>query len=155
MKPLSMDLRERIVAAYQAGEGSHQDMAERFSVSKAVVGKLVRQQKQLGTLEPQVHRRGRKPAISGQKEQELRAHLAEHPDATLEERHAALKVNCTVKTVWLTLRRWGWRFKKSPRGLPNKIGPMSPGVVRIGVHASPRSILSTSSSLMRPAYKPR
>ncbi|MCA9095172.1 MAG: hypothetical protein KDA68_16915 [Planctomycetaceae bacterium] len=43
MNALSMDLRERIVAAYQAGEGSHRVLAERFAVSKAVVGKLVRQ----------------------------------------------------------------------------------------------------------------
>ena len=102
-----MDLRKRIVAAYQAGEGSHRVLAERFAVSKAVVGKLVRQNLELGTLQPQVHLRGRKPAISGDKEQQLRKHLVDHPDATLHERLAALQVNCTLKTLWLTLRRWG------------------------------------------------
>ena len=107
-----MDLRKRIVAAYQAGEGSHRVLAERSAVSKAVVskavvGKLVRQNHELGTLQPQVHLRGRKPAISGDKEQQLRKHLVDHPDATLHERLAALQVNCTLKTLWLTLRRWG------------------------------------------------
>ena len=40
-----------------------QFLGERFSVSRAVVGKFVRQHRKLGTLEPQVHLRGRKPAI--------------------------------------------------------------------------------------------
>ena len=37
MKPLSLDLRQRIVAAYENGEGSHQELAERFAVSKAFI----------------------------------------------------------------------------------------------------------------------
>ena len=65
MRPLSMDLRERIVAAYEAKEGSQAEIGRRFSVSGRVVGKLVQQKRELGTLEPQIHRRGRKPAISG------------------------------------------------------------------------------------------
>ena len=116
MAPLSLDLRRRIVTAYEKGEGSHRTLAKRFAVSRAVVGKLVRQQERLGTLKPQVHRRGRKPAIQGEKEAELRRHLQEHPDATLQERIVALQVDCTVKTMWQTLRRWGWRFKKVDAG---------------------------------------
>ena len=41
MKPLSRDLRQRIVSAYENDEGSHEELAERFTVSKVVVGKLV------------------------------------------------------------------------------------------------------------------
>jgi len=43
MRPLSMDLREWIVVAYGSQEGSYAMLAVRFSVSRAVVGKLVRQ----------------------------------------------------------------------------------------------------------------
>ena len=71
MKPLSLDMRERIVAAYEAGEGGYEVLAERFSVSSTVVGKLVRQKRDLATLEPQVHRRGRKPTVSGKKEEQF------------------------------------------------------------------------------------
>jgi transposase len=108
-----MDLRERIVSAHENGEGSHATLAQRFAVSKALVGKLVRQKSQLGTLEPQVHLRGRKPAIQGKKLEELREHVAQHPDATLAERIAALGVDCCVNTMWKTLRRMGFRFKKN------------------------------------------
>lgn len=122
MRPFSMDLRERIVAAYENGEGSHAVLAKRFSVSRAVVGKLVRQRRRQGTLEPQVHRRGRKPAIRGEKETQLRQHLKEYPDATLRERIEALGLNCSVKTLWQTLQRLGQRFKKSRGGPLSKTG---------------------------------
>lgn len=112
MRSLSLDLRERIVAAYRNKEGSYTELGKRFAVSRAVVGKLVRQQCRLGTLESQVHRRGRKPSIRGEKQQELRKHLDEHPDATLRERIEALGLDCTINTMWKTLRRMGWRFKK-------------------------------------------
>ena len=71
MRALSLDLRERIVAAYEAGEGSYEVIAERFSVGATVVGNFVRQKRDLGTLAPQVHRRGRKPAVSDEKRVEL------------------------------------------------------------------------------------
>lgn len=112
MRSLSMDLRRRVVAAYRNKEGSYSVLAVRFSVSRAVVGKLVRQEHELGTLEPQVHLRGRKPAIRGEKEVELLQHLKDHPDATLRERIEALRLDCTVKTMWQTLRRLKWRYKK-------------------------------------------
>ena len=42
-RPLSLDLRERIVAAYEANKGNHADTGCLFSVSGRVVGKLVQQ----------------------------------------------------------------------------------------------------------------
>jgi transposase len=126
MRSLSMDLRRRVVAAYRNKEGSYAVLAARFSVSRAVVGKFVRQERDLGTLEPQVHLRGRKPAIRGEKEDQLLRHLKDHPDATLQERIEALELDCTVKTMWQTLRRLKWRYKKNRRGLPSKIAKTSP-----------------------------
>lgn len=126
MRALSLDLRERMVAAYNAGEGSYKTIAKRFGVGSTVVFKLVRQQRELGTLQPQVHRRGRKPAVAGAKLKELQRHLEQHPDATVVERIVALKLDCTEKTLWQTLRnKLGWRYKKSRRGPPNKTAPTS------------------------------
>lgn len=90
MRPLSMDVRQRIVAAYRKQKGSYTVLAARFSVSRGVVRKLVRQQRDLGTLETHVQRRGWKPAIRGTHEEQLRRHIREHPDATLLERIEAL-----------------------------------------------------------------
>lgn len=115
MRPLTLDFRERIVAAHEAGEVSFEAIGRRFSVSGKVVAKLVRQKRELGTLAPLVHRRGRKAAVSGEKQEELRKHLEAHPDATVVERIAALGLKCSEKTLWQTLRKMGWRFKKSRR----------------------------------------
>lgn len=120
MRPFTEDFRERIVAAYEAGGVSLAAVGRRFGVSGKVVGKLVRQKRSLGTLAPQVHRRGRKPAVSGKKEQELRAHLEQYPDATVLERREALGLKCSEKTLWQTLRKMGWRFKKSRRVLSSR-----------------------------------
>ena len=125
MRPLSLDLRERIVAAYEANEGSKAEIGRRFSVSGEVVGKLVCQKRELGTLEPQTHRRGRKPAVNGEKLEELRAHLEQFPDATVLERRESLRLTCSEKTLWQTLRKLGWRYKKSRPVQPSKIAPMS------------------------------
>ena len=126
MKSLSMDLRERIVTAYEANEGSYSVLAARFSVSRAVVGKLVRQNRHLGTLEPQVHLRGRKRLIVGDKEKQLLQHVRQQPDATLRERIDELELNCCVNTMWQSLKRLGQSFKKSRHVLPNKIAKTSP-----------------------------
>ena len=112
MKPLSQDLRERIVSAYECGEGSYSELGERFSVSESVVGKLVRQWRETGSVQSQVHLRGRKPAVSGETEVALRRHLRKYPDATVLERREALGLKCSEKTLWQTLRKMGWRYKK-------------------------------------------
>ena len=112
MRPLSMDLRIRIAAAYSAGEGSYSVLAARFAVSKAVVGKLVRQQRNLGTLETQMQTRGRKRIIQGDLEQCLHEHAEQFPDATLKERIDDLQVDCSVNTMSLSLKRLGHSFKK-------------------------------------------
>jgi transposase len=151
MGPLSMDLRKRIVRAYENDEGSHARLAERFAVSRAVVGKLTRQHRDLGTLEPQVHRRGRKPAIAGEKEKQLRQHLRDHPDATLQERIEALKIDCTIKTMWQTLRRWGWHYKKSHRARPNRTARTSRSGALIGNPAKTMSIPNGSCSSTKQA----
>ena len=124
MRPLSVDFRERIVAAYEANKSSHAALGRRFSVSARVVEKLVQQKRALGTLEPQVHRRGRKPAISGDDLTALQKHIKDHPDASAEERRDALGLQCTVKTVYETLHRIGCSFKKSHHVRRNKIEPM-------------------------------
>ena len=112
---LSMDLRERIVATYDAGGMTYGQVAKQFCVSERVVGKLVRQQRKEGSLKPR-HGGGRKRAVSGKTEEALIRHLRERPDATLAERRDALGLECAIKTVWLSIQRLGGRYKKSPTG---------------------------------------
>ena len=51
-RPLSLDLRERIIAAYEGGEGPQKELVSRFSVGVASVRRLVRLKRETGGLSP-------------------------------------------------------------------------------------------------------
>jgi len=50
MRAFSLDLRERSVAAYDRGEGTLQQVAERIQVSSGMVKKLLLQRRRTGDL---------------------------------------------------------------------------------------------------------
>ena len=52
----SLDLRERVVAAVDAGEGTQPQIATRFAVSLGWVEKLLRQRRRTGHIAPLGHR---------------------------------------------------------------------------------------------------
>ncbi|NES19440.1 MAG: transposase [Symploca sp. SIO3E6] len=84
MKAYSVDLREKIVTAHLRQKLSIRTVAARFSVSKSLVQKLVKQQKIEGHLQPK--KRG-KPQFSHltNAEADVRGLVADYPDATLVE----------------------------------------------------------------------
>ena len=84
MKTYSLDLREKIVIAHLVEKMSIRKVAIRFSVSKSLVQKLVKQQKVEGNLQPK--QRG-KPQFSHLTNAEalVRTMVAKHQDATLVE----------------------------------------------------------------------
>jgi len=133
---LSMDLRQRIVAAYECGNVSCRVVAARFGVAASTVGKLVQQSRTEKSLEPRYGHCGRRRSITGEVEKALEEHLRKHPDATLQERKEALGLTCTVKTVWLSLKRLKARFKKNPSERRSRIEKTSPLNVPTGVRAS-------------------
>ncbi|MBD2137630.1 transposase [Anabaena sp. FACHB-1237] len=84
MKAYSVDLREKIVAAHIQEKISIRKVAIRFSVSKSLVQKLIKQQQTDGNLEPK--QRG-KPRFSYLKNAELEITevVLDNPDATIVE----------------------------------------------------------------------
>lgn len=121
MHPLSMDLRERIIAALEAGEGSQYVLAKRFKVSRDVIKKLVRQKRELGTLKPQLHRCGRKPKVTAQHREQLRSLVERRPDATLKELREALQLDVSLKAIWDALQALKLTYKKADSG--RRTGP--------------------------------
>ena len=93
----------------------------RFGVAASTVGKLVRQWRTEKLLKPHYDRCGRKRAITGKTEKALEKSLRECPDATLQERKDALGLTCSVKTVWVSLKRLKARFKKNRSGRQSRI----------------------------------
>jgi transposase len=74
VKTISLGLRERILAAYDAGEGTREAVAGPFRVSLGMVKKLLQQRRRTGDMRPQHHRSGRKPGHVARRQQQLRAY---------------------------------------------------------------------------------
>lgn len=113
MKTLSLDLRERILAAYDAREGTREEVAMRFRVSLGMVKKLLQQRRHTGDIRPQHHRAGRKPKILERHRQHLQRLLDKQPDLTLSELRAATRLACSLPAIHYVLADLGLTYKKN------------------------------------------
>ena len=111
-----MDLRQRIIDAVESGEENMVQIASRFAVSYEVVKKLKYQYRDLGTLEPQNHRCGRKRALTESQQRRLLKLVRRNPSLTLLQMRDKLGVQCCESTIWLELRRHGVTHKKAVLG---------------------------------------
>jgi transposase len=83
--PLSIDLRQRIIAAYEAKEGSQRQLAERFKVSLSFIRDLMRRYRELGTVHPKPHGGGAVAKIGNERLPIVEAFVTAQPDALLKE----------------------------------------------------------------------
>jgi transposase len=114
MKAYSMDLRKRVLVAYDSGKYSLKRVAEQFQVTTRWIQQLRQRRRLEGSIAAYPQNQGRKPAFEGDRLIQLSDFVKNHTDATLEEikEHFAGKVNCSIVTIHNTLRRLGWRYKK-------------------------------------------
>ena len=104
MGPYSKDLRERVAAAVDHGEGSHREIARRFRVSLSFVVRLLQRRRDADTLGPKPHGGGPAPALGPDDQQRLAALIREQPDATLEQLRQRGGFTCSLTTLWRALR---------------------------------------------------
>jgi transposase len=123
MNAYSTDLRERVVAACDAGDATREQIAARFSVSVAWIRKLVRQRRETGSIAPKPRGGGRAPAFDAEAARRLREAVRVDDDATLRELADAAGVACCVSAVHRALARLGITRKKSRGGRPSRTGP--------------------------------
>ncbi len=113
-RPLSNDLRERVVAAVLAGE-SCRSVAARFGVGVSSVVKWSQRYRATGSVAP--------GKMGGHRKRVLEPHrafiadrMAQTPHLTLhrlKDELVARGVTVSHNAVWLFLRREGLRFKKN------------------------------------------
>jgi putative transposase len=124
-RPLSLDLRKRIVRAVESGLSRR---AARFAVSESCAIKLVRRWKRTGSVAP--------AAIGAPKGTTLAAHeglvrelVAAQSDITLDELQARLAEQAILvgrTSVHRCLERLGLTRKKRHSTLPSRPGPTLP-----------------------------
>lgn len=108
-KPYSKDLRERVLAAVDAGE-SIAGVARRFSVSRPTIHSWLRLRKDTGALQP----REREPSgrVLDKHRKRIEQRLQEKPGLTLKELQTKLKLPVSVSTVCRALQAWKLTYKK-------------------------------------------
>ena len=120
MSTLSVDLRERILAAYDNKQGTRQEIADRYNVSLGMVKKLLQQRRQTGDIRPRHRYSGRKPIIQAIHRQQMKKLLSEQPDLTLNELKDALELDCTIQAIHYALDEMGLTYKKRHSGPASK-----------------------------------
>ena len=155
-KPYSDDLRERVVAAIEAGH-TREEVAELYNIALSTVGGFIKRKRETGSVSPD--------KFGGYKTFSLEPHtdlvkklVAEQPDSTLAElqaRSAKEKVEVSQSGIFRFLHHINLTFKKKASTQPSKIGPTSPRPVRRCGKNSQPLIRSSLSSSMRPPPPPR
>ena len=118
MKAYSVDLRQKIVDAYDRGQGSQRKLAKTFGVSRCFVEKLFRQRRRTGSLAPKRQGGWRKPLLDPAALELVGQLVQAQPDLTLQELCDAVdqqqSIRVSVPTMCTGLQRLGLRRKKVP-----------------------------------------
>ncbi|NET06304.1 MAG: transposase [Symploca sp. SIO2B6] len=110
MKPYSLDLRQKILEAYQNREGSQRQLASRFKVSLGFIQNLLRRYLQDGTLEPRPKQNGFLPKLTAH-EFLVKELVEQLPDATLKELTVLLAQKGGIRVSVSTLHYYLERLK--------------------------------------------
>ena len=117
MKAYSLDLRQKIVQAYDAGRGTQEQVVEIFGISRSTVQNLLRRRRHTGSVAPLPHGGGRRLSLDEGARVFVDQLVGEQSDATLEELCEAVAeqmgIRVSVATMWATLKRMGLPLKKS------------------------------------------
>jgi transposase len=123
MRTTSLDLRERILTAYDNNEGTRAEMAGRFRVSLGMVKKLLQQRRRTNDIAPRHRFSGRKPMIVATHRSQLRGLLAKKNDLTLKELRGAAGLKCSLQAINVVLGKMGLTYKKRHSAPASKTGP--------------------------------
>ncbi len=105
MKAYSLDLRKRVVHAYEQGEGSLSEIAARFGVSAAFVKKMLKRWRSTGDLAPLAHGGGKPRSLSQRHHQLLKRKVREQSDISLAELQSFLDEKESVQVHLSTISR--------------------------------------------------
>ena len=125
MKPYSIDLRERVVRACDAREGTREQIAKRFGVSTSWIRRLLQRRRETGSIAALPQNAGRKPKLNDRQMARLKRLVAKRPDATLRELKKGLGVTMSDDAMIRALRVLALPLKKNPSGRKNRSGRTS------------------------------
>jgi transposase len=117
MQAYSLDIRQRVVEAYENGVETIIEVAERFEVSDSFIKKLLRRKRTTGEIAPVGHRGGQPRRLSDKHRKWLLKTVLAEPDITLGELQERLlgekNLSASVPTLCREVRALNLRRKKS------------------------------------------
>lgn len=124
-RTISLDLRERILEAYDEGGATRDEVANRFRVSLGMVKKLLQQRRHIGDISARHHLAGRKPLVLAGHRQEMERLLKAKPDMTLKELRQETGLKCSLQAIHVVLAKMEMTLKKRLCVPANKTAPTS------------------------------
>ena len=85
MKAYSLDFRQKMMDVYHQGETSQRQLAKRFNVALSYIEKLIKQEKETGSIAPKGHGGGVPAKLTPELKQVVADLVAAQKDATLAE----------------------------------------------------------------------
>jgi transposase len=114
---ISEDLRQRVVEAYQAGQSTMQEVADRFAVKRGWVNEIVQRYNQTGSVAPSPRGGGATAKLIDEDYQVIAEIIKHQNDATLAEIASQLAqrtgVVVSLPTICRTLQKMGLSRKKN------------------------------------------
>jgi transposase len=114
---LSLDLRKRIIARWKQGNITVDDLADAFMVGRATVVRLMRLERETGSVEPKPRGGGKERLIGPKGEAFIRRLIERNRDWTTYELadvyNEWAKTRVSRSTVLRALKRLGYTIKKS------------------------------------------
>jgi transposase len=123
MKPISLDLRQRVLAAVVEGKSTRGEIAKRFTVCKSWIRRLLQRLRETGSIEALPPRGGPPPKLTAEHLERLRALSVAQPDATLDELRIRLGEPVCEMTICRGLKQLKLPLKKSRITPASRIGP--------------------------------
>jgi transposase len=140
-KPYGDDLRRKFLLAYDGGEETLGELADRFLVSVGWAKKISAQRNRTGQAERVPHRPGRK--LRAEAQRQVMDWVASQPDLTLAQLQARLQgeagISLSLGRIWHLLKKLGLRLKKSRSTRSSEIAKPTASVAKSSRRASSRS----------------
>jgi len=116
-KAYSLDLRQKLVDAYDRGDISQARLASQFGVAESFVEKLLKQRRETGSIAPKVRAVQTPPKLNEAHRAILAELVGATNDATLAELcdqiHERTGIRVGITTMHNTLKRMGLTVKKN------------------------------------------
>ncbi|MFM2310977.1 MAG: hypothetical protein RLZZ04_253 [Cyanobacteriota bacterium] len=116
MAAYSIDLREKILSAWQNKEGSQRDLAKRFKVSLSFIRDFLRRYRETNEIAAKPQGGDRRSKIKGKERELLKIIVTEQNDIYLREIQAAIQqragIEVSVSSLCRTLKQLKLERKK-------------------------------------------